>query len=176
MANFTEVRPGKQHLKRAYLHIMLWFTGRAVQAAARVDPEIKSEFDAMPPGYCFSLGAFPSGPAMVVGKTPKGKVKYLGRRAKQGEPDLTLNLKSLEHLFQLFTFQESTPAANARDRLFVDGDIPHTCAVVRILDKVQVYLLPRFIARLAVKQYPKWTLKRHTLTRTRVYLRTLLGL
>lgn len=175
MARFTEVRPGKQRLKRAYLHLMLWFTGRAVQAAARVDPEIQAEFEAMPPGYSFSLGAFPSGPAMVVGKTQSGRVKYLGRRLKDGTPQLQMTLKSLDHLFQLFTFQESTPTANARDRLFVDGDIPQTCAAVRILDRVQVYLLPPIIARLAVKRYPHWSLKRHTIDRGNIYIRTLLG-
>ncbi len=175
MARFMEVPSGKQRLKRAYLHLMLWFTGRAVQAAARVDPRIKAEFQAMPRGYTVCLGAFPSGPAMVVGKTPKGKVKYMGRRLKQGRADLNLTLKSLEHFFLLFTFQESTPTASARDRLFVDGDICQACAMIRILDAVQVYLLPRFIAKLAVKRYPSWSLKRHTLDRVHIYLRTLLG-
>jgi len=75
----------------------------------------------------------------------------------------------------LFTFMESTPTANARYRMCVNGDVPPACAAVRILDIVQVYLLPKFIAKLAIKRYPQWSFKRHTLDRALVLIRTIIG-
>lgn len=175
MTSFTEVKPGRRPLQRRYLSLMLWVMGRAVQAAARVDRAVAKEFAAMPEGYTFSLGAHPSGPHMVVGKDKKGKVRYLGGRIERQPVHLQMMLKSMGHLFALFTFRENTPVANARSRFFMTGDVPQACAVTRIMDTVQVYLLPRPLARLTVKRYPRWSLKRHTLDRARVLIRTLLG-
>ena len=174
MVSFKEVKPRSQWVKRVYLHALLWVTGRALQAAARVDSDIQADLATMPREYSFCLTAFPSGPSMVMAKTSQGGINYLGHGPRR--VDLTLSLKSLDHFFQLFTFRENTPTATARDRLFTSGDVPHTCAVVRILDRVQVYLLPRPIAQLAVKRYPRWSLKRRTLDRARIYLGTLLGI
>ena len=173
---FKEIKPGKQRLRRLYLKFMLWFFGRAVQAAVKVDEGVRSEFAAMPANYTFCLGAFPTGPYMVVGKDAEGRVKYLGSSMKQSDIDLHLTFKSLHHLFLAFTFQESTPVANARDRLFVNGDIPQACTVVRVMDMIQVFLLPKFPAKLAIKRYPRWPLERHTIVRALVYIRSIIGL
>jgi hypothetical protein len=100
----------------------------------------------------------------------------LGGNLSKHPVDLEMTLKSMKHLFVLFTFRESTPTANSRDRMIVSGDVPQACAVVRILDIVQVYLLPKPLAKLAIKRYPQWSLKRHTLDRTMVLIRTLTGI
>lgn len=175
MKPLTEVTPKGRFFQKVYISIMLWFVGRAVQAAARVDKAVAKEFEAMPEGYTFSLGAYPNGPYMIVGKDDTGRAKYLGRKFHKQPVHLQMGLKSIGNLFTLFIFKESTPTANARARLFVAGDVPQACAVVRILDIVQVYLLPKPIAKLAIKRYPRWSLKRHTLDRTRVLTRTILG-
>ncbi|MCP4690398.1 MAG: hypothetical protein GY859_20255 [Desulfobacterales bacterium] len=175
MSDFTEVRPGGRPFKRAYLAFMLWFVGRAIQAAAKVDKDVKREFEELPEGFTFTLGAAPDGPVMVVGKKENGAVKYLGWKTEGLEIDLKMTIKNLEAFFMLFTFQESTPVSNSRDRMFVEGEVPTACAAVRILDIVQVHLLPPFIAKLAIKRYPRWPWTRHLFTRGRVYLRTILG-
>lgn len=175
MEHFVEIKPGRKPFKRFFLNIMLWFVGRAIQAAARVDQEVKNEFDLIPDGFFFSLGAFPNGPWMVIEKTVSGSVRYRGNSIDTLNPDLQMTLKSIEGLFLLFTFQESTPVSNSMDRLYVDGEIPHACTIVRVLNIVQVYLLPKFIAKLAIKRYPRWSFKRHTIGRLKVYIRTLTG-
>ncbi|MFU8769010.1 MAG: hypothetical protein ACNA7H_04685 [Desulfotignum sp.] len=175
MTQFTELQPGRQRLKRGYLTCMLWFFGRAVQAAARVDPGVKSEFAAMPAPYTFCLGAFPNGPYMVIKKDTAGHVRYLGSSFGQIPVHLQLMFKSLDCMFLVFTFQENTPTATARDRLFVSGDVPQACAVVRIMDMIQVLLLPKPLAKLAVKRYPAWSLARHTLVRAQVLVRAAAG-
>jgi len=121
------------------------------------------------------LGVMPGGPYMVIGKTRKGIVQYIGWEPADRKIDLKMNIKNIEAAWLLFTFQESTALATARNRLIVDGEVPHACAVVRILDIVEVYLLPKFIARLAVKRYPQWPPDRKYIGRIRIYIRTILG-
>jgi hypothetical protein len=175
MNDFREITPGGRPFTRMYLNVMLWFVGRAVQAAARQDLEVKREFEALPHRFTFALTAAPDGPSMVVGKDETGRVKYLGRRPGDHPLHVRLTLKSMEALFLLFTFRESTATATARDRLYVEGGLPEACAVVRILDIVQVYLLPKPVAKLAIKRYPRWRLKRHTWDRAMVTLRAVIG-
>ncbi|MEE4363311.1 MAG: hypothetical protein V2J08_05220 [Desulfotignum sp.] len=175
MTDFMEIPPGRHRLKRVYLSCLLWFFGRAVQAAARVDDGVKSEFAAMPDNFTFCLGAFPSGPYMVVGKDARGRVRHLGSCIAGRTIHLHLMFKSPALLFRVFAFQESTSVANARNRLYVHGDVPQACAVVRIMDMIQVFLLPKFLAKRAVKRYPAWSLKRRTLVRAQVYVRTAAG-
>jgi hypothetical protein len=162
-------------MQRLYIAFMLWFVGRAIVAASKADKDVKQEFDSFPDGFTFALGALPSGPHMVIRKTADGKVRYLGQ-GKGENIDLNLTIKHLQAFFMIFSFQESTSTANARARLFVDGGVPEACAAVRILDIVQVYLLPKVIAKLAVKRYPAWSWRRHILGRSVVYLRTVTGI
>jgi len=175
MTDFMEIPPGRHRWKKLYLRCMLWFFGRAVQAAARVDDGVKFEFAAMPDNFTFCLGAFPSGPYMVVGKDAHGRVRHLGSSLADRPIHLHLIFKSPALLFRVFAFQESTPVANARNRLYVHGEVPQACAVVRIMDVIQVFLLPKFLAKRAVKRCPAWPLKRRTLVRARVYVRAFGG-
>ena len=103
MEALIEIKPKRKPFQRIYLGIMLWFVGRAIQAAARVDKQVKKEFKDMPTGYTFSLGAFPNGPYMIVGKDDKGKVRYLGSNLSKHPADLEMTLKSMKNLFVLFT-------------------------------------------------------------------------
>lgn len=176
MDAFRQVAAGKKPFQRMYVAFMLWFVGRAIQAAARVDDEIASEFGDLPSGFTFLLAVLPSGPSMAIGKDASGRVRYLGKSPGSRKPDLEMKIKNIEAAMLMFTFRESTAAATARNRLIVDGDIPAACAVVRILDAVEVYLLVKPIARLAVKRYPSWPLRRILIGRPLIYLRAVLGI
>ncbi len=175
VSGFRIAPSGTKPLKRLYVAVMLWFVGRAIQAAFRVDAGVREEFNAIPNGYKFSLGVLPNGPCMIIGKEASGKVKYLGADPHEMQINLKIGIKNLEAAILLFTFQESTAAAVARDRLIVDGDIPQACAAVRILNMVEVFLLPGMIAKLAVKRYPAWSPWRKHLGRLLIYIRTLIG-
>ena len=172
---YREMSPGRSYLKRAYLSINLWFMGRAIQAASRVDDQVRREFRSLPDKFTFALGVMPNGPYFVVQKSGADNARYIGRRIDAQPVDLTMAFKHLEAGMLTFTFRENTPVATARDRLVVDGEVSYACAVVRILDIVQIYLLPKVIARLAVKRYPRWPLGRKLINRTRIYWRSLIG-
>ncbi|MGD9331884.1 MAG: hypothetical protein PVJ53_11260 [Desulfobacterales bacterium] len=172
---YREMVPGRSFLKRAYLRIILWFMGRAVQAASRVDERVRREIETLPDQFTFALGILPAGPYLVVQKIGAHRARYLGGAITAQPVDLTLAFKHLEAGMLTFTFRENTPVATARDRLIVDGEVANACTVVRILDIVQVYLLPKVIAKLAVKRYPRWPLGRKLINRVRIYLRTIIG-
>jgi aldehyde:ferredoxin oxidoreductase len=175
MSQLREIRPRRKPLKRAYIALLLWFVGRAIQAAVRTDQDVNREFAALPHGFTFCLGILPHGPHMVVGKDDRGQVHYLGGKVENRPIHLRILIKHREAAFLMFTFQESTATAAARNRLLVDGEVAHACAVVRILDMVEVYLLPKWIARRAVKRYPSWTAGRVFSGRAWIYLRALVG-
>ena len=172
---YHERRPRRQHVTAAYLSVMLWFVGRAVVAVIRTDPEMKKEWAALPAGFIFRLGVTPGGPAMVVGKTPDGGARVINVVTPADAIDLDLRIKSLDAALRMFTFRESTAVSSSRNRLVIDGEVPPACAIVRLLDAVECYLLPGIIARLAVKRLPRWSLRRRTVVRCMVYLRTLVG-
>ena len=172
---YREIKPGRKTVKRVYLAVMLWFMGRAVQAASRVDKTIMAEVRELPPGLRMALGVRNRGPFMVLGKNGPTSLRFLGSRIADDALDLKLAFKYLESGFMTFTFQENTASAAAHDRLTVEGDMAYLCALVRILDRVQVYLLPRPLAKLAVKRYPHWPLMKTWTNRVRIYWRTLLG-
>lgn len=172
---YREVTPGRSILKRVYLSVNLWFMGRAIQAASRVDEKVGSEFRGLPEHFTFALGVMPDGPYMIVCKDDRDRARYAGRRIDAQPVHLTLAFKHLDAGILTFTFQENTPVATARDRLVVDGEVAYACSVVRILDIVQVYLLPKPIARLAVKRYPRWPFGKKLINRMRIYWRTVIG-
>jgi hypothetical protein len=176
MNDYKEIRSGNKPLKQAYVALMLWFVGRAIEAAARVDEAVKAEFDGLPPGFAFSLGVMPQGPTMIVGKDAQGLVKYRGWNREGQKIDLQMKIKNLEGAILMFTFQESTAVATARNRLIVDGEVPAACAIVRVLDIVEVYLLPKLIAKLAVKRYPDWSFGEKIWNRIRIYAGAISGL
>ena len=175
MADFKMLAPRRRLLPRWFLSLVFWFFGRAIQAAARVDKAVRQIFEQMPEGFSFAFGVLPDGPSLVVGKDKGGRVRYLGADPSRRVIDLTLSVKSIEVAIKLFTLQEATITAIARDRLTVDGDISMACRVVRILDRVEIYLLPRFLALKAVRRYPTMPMRQKLVRRCLIYTRTLIG-
>lgn len=175
---YSEIKPGKKPFKRFYLAIMLWTVGKAIQVAAKVDLEVKKRFEMLPdnftlrlmilperafplffyakmlPGVVAEKGLLPYGMQMIIHKDKKGKIFYRGADPRGKKIDLSMAFKSLEAAMMVFTFRESTPTAYAHDRFVVEGYLPFATTFMRILDIVEVYLLPKVIAKLAVKRYP----------------------
>jgi hypothetical protein len=173
--NYPEIKSGGKLIKKIYVAVMLWIVGRAIQAAYRVDKEVKEEFDRLSDDFLMHLHVLPSGPGMIVGKDKKGSVKYMGWNAAGKKITLDMKVKNIEAAILMFTFQESTCVASANNRLAVSGAVPDTLAFIRILNIVETYLLPKIITSLAVKRYPKWSqmspVRKH-LGRILVYVRT----
>lgn len=163
------LRPKRQCFAGMYCSVLLWFLGRAAAAASRYDQETAGEFSSLPEGFSFALQAGEDGPAMVLERDANGRGRYLGGAGYllDHPVDLKIQIRTLAAAMLLFTFRESTATSQARDRMIADGPIPETCTVVRILNQVEILILPKMIAKLAVKRYRKPT--RLAVKRLRIY-------
>lgn len=178
MNSFPEIKPGKKWFPRYYLAIMLWSVGRAMPKAAKVDSQIRKELDKLPnnftlrlmvqperafplffyakmlPGFVKKKGLLPYGLQMILHKDKQGRLHYQGADPTGKKIDLSISFKSLQAAIMIFTFRESSPVGYAHDRFVVEGYLPYVTTFMRVLDIVQVYLLPKIIAERAVKRYP----------------------
>jgi hypothetical protein len=175
---YPEIVPGKKWIKRIYVSILLFVFGRAFQGVAKADPSAKAEFAAMPDDFMLDLCVEPNGPHMIVGKDDKGRIKYFGWNPAGKKITLSMKVKNMDAAILMFTFQESSCVATARDRLIVDGDLPVACGVLRMMDLLEVLLLPKIVAKFGVKRYPHWSQLspfRKYLSRVLTYVRIVIG-
>ncbi|MEW5817717.1 MAG: hypothetical protein AB1798_20275, partial [Spirochaetota bacterium] len=133
------------------------------------------EVSDLPEGFVFIMRVLPEGPGLRLVKNHTGKLRYAGAAGASDEGDLIIMFKNIEAAMLVLTFRESTAAAFTRDRMIVKGDLSKAMLLVRCLNILEVYLLPAFLAKLAVKRYPPWSFTRKHPGRIRIYRKTLLG-
>ena len=137
---------------RFYLSVMFWVTGRAIQAAGRRDRELRTLFSQFPEDFSFCLSVWPAGPELHIIRDKDNILRYK-RTPEDTPPALHMEITASAHAMALFTFAESTSLAAARGRLVTRGRLSDTCTMIQVLDRVETYLLPRFIAARAVKRH-----------------------
>jgi len=140
-------------IPRIYLAALFWITGRALQAGSFIDEEIQQELNSLPEDFSFALTVFPDGPQLNLKLLPQNRLGKL--TVLKGQPGTMLHMKitSFTHAYRLFTFRQSLSSAAARGDLTIQGSLSQVCIMVRILERVEHYLLPRRIACRAVKRY-----------------------
>jgi len=158
-----------------YVKIMIWFIGRLLEAASKVDKKIQEEIRALATGFAFSMDVLPNGPAFTVRKQVDGTL-YCSRKNDTMPAALTISFKHVKHAFLILSFQESTARSFANDRMLLDGDINLAMIVVRCLGRMEVLVLPRFIAKRAVKRYPSISPSEKISLALRIYLQVIAGL
>ncbi len=156
-------------LKRAYVALMMRIVGRGLAIASRVDGEIAHELSHLPAVMIIAMRVHPNGPCCFLQHTGTD-LAYLGPRTSS-EADMAIIFKHLQHAWLLYTFQENTPIAFARNRIVLDGEIAHAVVFNRCLARLLTLILPRLIARRAVKRYPAIALRDKLLLATSIYLR-----
>jgi len=156
-------------LKRAYVATMMRIVGRGLAAASRVDSEIAHELSHLPVEMTIAMRVYPNGPCCFLQKTHDG-LSYLGVR-DSGTADMDIIFKHLQHAWLVYTFQENTPTAFARNRIILDGEVSHATVFNRCLARLLALILPRVIARHAVKRYPAIALWNKLFLATSIYLR-----
>lgn len=156
--------------QRAYVTLMMDVIGRGLTSASKIDPEVHHETKGFPTGFVFRMAVFPKGPSFTAQSQPDGSIKLLNNFA--GKPDLTITFKHMSHAFLVFSFQEGTARAFAHDRMVADGDVSHAIRLVRCLNKMEALILPKMVAKMAVKEYPEnLTLTQKLNLASRIYLK-----
>jgi hypothetical protein len=144
----------RSKLKRAYVALMMRIVGRGLAIASRIDKEINSELVHLPEAMTIAMRVYPNGPCCFLQET-HNRLNFLGVR-DSGEADMEIIFKHLQHAWLLYTFQENTPTAFARNRC---------------LNRLMTLILPRPIARRAVKRYPSIALWDKLRLAAAIYLR-----
>ena len=157
-----------------YVRLMLWLVARLLGAASAVDPTIRSEVRALPGDFAFTMRVRSGKAGMVVGRV--GDRLRAADPNRISDPSLVFEFKHISHAFLVLAFLESTSRSFANDRITVDGDIGLAMKVVRCLNRMEVLVLPKFVAARAVKAYPRIDLVEKLTLAMRIYGRMLLDL
>ena len=148
---------------------MMRIVGRGLAIGSRVDSEIAHELSHLPVEMTIAMRVNPNGPCCLLQRTHNG-LRYLGVR-DSGAADMEIIFKHLQHAWLLYTFQENTPTAFARNRIVLDGEVGHATVFNRCLARLLTLILPRLIAERAVKRYPAIALRDKLRLATSIYLR-----
>ena len=145
-------------VKKIYCSVIMLVLGWFIPKIACRKEDVKKEVREFPKDFICRLGVWPDGPSVTLKREGDVLVKA-GRDSRTGSPDtspdLEVLLKSMDAAWLMFTFQESTCRSEANNRLIARGELPHVCTFIRLMDKVEILLLPRFIAERAVKKWEK---------------------
>lgn len=143
----------KNHLlKTIYCSLVLTVLGWFIPHIACGKSSVREVVSNFPLNFSFRLGVWPDGPSVAFSRKDDRLKKITDKNQTVA---MTVYLKSIEAAWLLFSFQESTCQSEANNRLAVIGDLPDTCTFIRLMDKVEILLLPRFIAKKAVKKWEK---------------------
>ena len=139
-------------LQAFYVKIMTIIVGNALSALGRVDKHARKEIGRIPANYLIEMITGPQGSGFTLKVTDHGQFKLIKKQDKKA--DLIIRFKHTSHAFLVFSFQEGTALSFARDRMVAEGDLNSATKFVRILNRLEALILPRFIARRAIKRYP----------------------
>lgn len=161
-------------LQRAYVRMMMWLVGRLLQAAAAVDPVVAREVGNLEEGFSFTMRVRDTdlGFAMRVASARLRMVSL----SSLGEPRLSFDYKHLTHAFLVLGFVEGTARSFANDRMSVDGEIAAAMKIVRCLNRMEAVVLPKLVARRALKEYPAIGLAEKVTMALKIYLKMIVQL
>lgn len=165
------LQPMASQARRLYVELMFQVMGNALQAISEIDEDVQNEARALPEGFLFEMMVMPHGASLVIEHLGNGRFRYHGSEAPR-PVNLSIQFKHIAHAFLVLSFQEKTSVAFANDRMLVDGDIGYAVRMTRILNRLEAFILPRLLARRAVKEYPRnLRLPEKLLNATRIYLK-----
>jgi len=144
------IKPRRTFFKKFYCSVVLALLGWFIPNIACRKESVRAEVRAFPEEFTCRLGVWPDGPSVAF-RREGDRLKKLNDRTCG--VDLGVYLKSVDAAWLMFSFQESTCRSEANHRLIAQGELPHTCTFIRLMDKVEILLLPKFIAKKAVKKW-----------------------
>lgn len=165
------IQPMAFQARRLYVELMFQVMGRALQAVSEVDATVQNDAKALPVGFLFEMMVMPQGSSLVVEHVGNGRFHY--HKGSAPRPvDLSIQFKHIAHAFLVLSFQEKTSVAFANDRMLVDGDISYAIRMTRVLNRLESFILPKLVAKRAVKEYPaNLHLPEKLMSAARIYLK-----
>jgi hypothetical protein len=166
---FPDIKPNHAFGKVIVNNVMLFALGRAMQSLSNSDPLIQRKVRAWPENFSLVLAVPPKGCQMSVRSVGDGRLRSMGKRIKPEDADVAIRVKSVHSGFRMLTGQLGPDAAYAQHAMTARGDLSYTVSVVRVLNTVEAYLFPSFIAKHLMKSLPPIPFWRKHLLRFKAY-------
>lgn len=148
-----------------YVNALFYIIAHGLVKASQVDKVIAEELQHYPVGLTIKMQVLPHHADFVLQITDN----HTFRLVKQSHADVCIYIKHLRIAMLLLSFRESTAQAFANDRMTVDGDIAIATRFVRILNQLQAIILPKIIAKRAIKRYPMLPFAQKAKTASQIY-------
>lgn len=146
---------GNKKIKRKVAQLVLFFLGRGLKAAYKLDPIVKEELSSLPENTIIRLDIAPIGPALAF-TAKNGKLHtYKGKKARELDPAIDIVFKNVDGALQVLLAQAGIADAYCQHRMLVYGDVFKTIGMIRVMDRVENYLFPGFIAKKLLVRRPK---------------------
>ncbi|MFA6860142.1 MAG: hypothetical protein WCR30_01985 [Clostridia bacterium] len=107
------------------------------------DSEVKDELNSLPKPFVLKINILPFGPSALL-KIESNKVEIV---KASDRISLLVEFKNIKNAKKALLGKESLSKSFARHNLLVKGDISNAMAIVRIINKIECYLFPRFITK-----------------------------
>lgn len=155
---YMPFRSGKKHFKTFVVKCVCFILGRGLQAASRVDADVRREIrEWIPEGFTILFKVWPEGPRLGL-ESRGGMLRFRG--TSLDDADLVIYFKNIDSAFMMFTAQMGVPQAFAEHRIFVKGDISVSMSLIRCLNIVETHLFPPIIYRRILRRPPSMGLKK----------------
>lgn len=134
--------------------IVLYLFAKGIKAGYLLDEDIREEFSAFNDNFYIKIDTHKK--ACLVFYKENGKICYrLGEKAKQTNADIEISFKSEKAESKVLLGMRSIQESYARHDTIVKGDIFLTMRILRIFEKVECYLLPKFMTKKLFSEMPK---------------------
>ncbi|HOJ64913.1 MAG TPA: hypothetical protein PLE45_10890 [Spirochaetota bacterium] len=175
MDKMENIKPKSNFLKRIYLSFIMFFLGRAFRSS-NIDKNIKKQILQLPENFSFCLKIERANIDLIIEKKNNRFIIVNSKSKRDEDIDLFIIFKNIERAFLVFTFQISAFLSYAQNGLIIKGDLQKTMIIMKILTLLEVYLLPKFIAKRVIKRYPKWIFFYKLFNRFLIYFRIFIGI
>ncbi len=167
--NYPDIHAPKKPLKKAINQTVLFILGRALASISKHDRVIQGEVRTWPANLSLVMQILPDGGRMAVARTPEGQIRRLGADFQATKADVIIYIKNIEAAFQMLTGQLGTDVAYARHSIAARGDISLTVSITRVLNRIETYLFPAFLARRLMKRLPEMPFFQKQILRLKAY-------
>lgn len=137
-------------IKTMISKIVLFFLGRGIQTLYKQDSIVKHEIIDWKENFVIQITTQNH---EVDWKLKKENGKLV--RTNSEKIDLSISFKSIDILFKLVTGRLGVAKAYAEHRFLLKGDIKNAMSFVRVIDRTEGYLFPKFMTKGILKQIPK---------------------
>ena len=126
---------------------------RGIRVLSRTDSRVKQELMDMPEGRTIRFAVAPDEKAPALCFTVKNGT--IQKAKKNVRPEVDIVFKNEKMAFRVFTGRMGIAGAYGAHAFTLRGNINETMGVVRIVDLVEGYLFPKFIAKHILKEIPE---------------------